>query len=145
MTKAYVFDLDGTLANLDHRLHLIKCETPDWDGFFAAVSDDGVYDHIAGVARALATKHAVVLVSGRSDQCRHATERWLAKNNIPYIFLYMRTAGDHRPDYKVKRDLLTALLEDGYEPIMALDDRDQAVEMWRDAGVPCAQVAVGNF
>lgn len=59
--------------------------------------------------------------------------------------LYMRKEGDHRPDFKVKRDLLAALKADGYEPIMAFDDRDQVVEMWRAEGIPCAQVADGNF
>ncbi len=57
----------------------------------------------------------------------------------------MRSEGDHRPDYKVKEELLGRILKDGFEPIMAFDDRDQVVKMWREAGVPCAQVADGNF
>lgn len=35
-----VFDLDGTLADGDHRLHHITGETKDWRAFFAACGDD---------------------------------------------------------------------------------------------------------
>jgi hypothetical protein len=59
--------------------------------------------------------------------------------------LYMRRRNDRRPDYIVKAELLDQLLADGYRPIMAFDDRDQVVKMWREKGVPCAQVAEGNF
>jgi hypothetical protein len=41
--------------------------------------------------------------------------------------------------------LLDKLMADGFRPIMAFDDRNQVVEMWRQRGVPCAQVADGNF
>lgn len=38
--KTIVFDLDGTLADITHRLHFIKDGNHDWDGFFAACVDD---------------------------------------------------------------------------------------------------------
>lgn len=142
---AYIFDIDGTLSDLSHRLHFITGEKKDWDGFFGAVYEDAVHEHVADVLRALATMWPIVLVSGRSDQARTDTERWLHDNNIPFNMLYMRRQGDHRPDYRVKKDLLGMLVSDGYTPIMAFDDRDQVVKMWRENGIPCAQVADGNF
>ena len=36
----YIFDLDGTLALIEHRLHFIQGPEKDWRGFFAAVGDD---------------------------------------------------------------------------------------------------------
>ncbi len=145
--RTYIFDLDGTLANLDHRLHFVKREKPDWDAFFDAVDQDSVYEHVADLARMLSYRrnHYIVVVSGRSDQCRTATLAWLNMHGIPAHHVYMRTGGDHRPDYEVKKDLLAELLADGYKPIMAFDDRNQVVEMWRENGVPCAQVAAGDF
>lgn len=59
--------------------------------------------------------------------------------------VYMRKDGDHRPDNEVKSELLARIRADGHDPIMAFDDRDQVVKMWRAAGIPCAQVADGNF
>jgi hypothetical protein len=143
--KAYVFDIDGTLSDLTHRLHFIQCDEPDWNGFFGAVAGDLVHEHIADLVRKLEVFHPVVLVSGRSDQCRAATEDWLRRHNIPFNRLYMRKQGCHRPDDMVKKALLDVLLADGYEPVMAFDDRDRVVKMWRENGIPCAQVADGNF
>lgn len=145
MMRAYIFDIDGTMADLTHRLHFIRRDKPDWAGFFAAVDGDSLHDHVAGLARSLFNGTNLVIVSGRSDQSRPATEAWLTRHGILYNRLYMRRAGDHRPDYQVKRELLDMLRADGYEPIMAFDDRDQVVKMWREAGIPCAQVAGGNF
>jgi len=34
--NVYVFDLDGTLANIDHRLHFIKTKPKNWPAFFEA-------------------------------------------------------------------------------------------------------------
>ena len=36
MTPLYIFDLDGTLALIDHRRHLVEGETKDWPAFFRA-------------------------------------------------------------------------------------------------------------
>lgn len=52
---------------------------------------------------------------------------------------------DHRPDHVVKFELLKQIVWDGYAPIMAFDNRDQVVKMWRGIGIPCAQVAEGSF
>jgi hypothetical protein len=41
--------------------------------------------------------------------------------------------------------MLTQIKADGWLPIMAFDDRARVVKMWRDNGVPCCQVAPGDF
>lgn len=40
--KYIIVDLDGTLANIDHRLHYIKQNKPDWNAFYGACKDDTV-------------------------------------------------------------------------------------------------------
>ncbi len=100
--------------------------------------------------RALSTFATIVYVSGRSDVCREQTVQWLIDHGFPFDFpfedaLYMRKKGDHRDDDHLKIEMLAQLRADGYEPIMAFDDRDRVVRAWREAGVPCAQVAEGDF
>lgn len=153
MIKAYLFDLDGTLADLTHRLHHITpvfdaqgmLPPKNWDAFFAACGDDKPIEHIGEVAFALSHSAKIIIVSGRSDQVRDVTIAWLDDHLIPYDAIYMRAAGDHRPDHIVKGELLDRVIADGYAPIMAFEDRDQVVKMWRERGIPCAQVAEGNF
>lgn len=145
--RVYLFDIDGTLADLTHRLHHIQQETKDWDSFFDGCHLDAPIPHIVELCRTLRRKTEVVYVSGRSSRCRYATINWLMGQDLfgANTKLYMREEGDHRPDHEVKLDLLARIVADGFQPIMAFDDRNQVVEMWRAAGIPCAQVAPGDF
>jgi phosphoglycolate phosphatase-like HAD superfamily hydrolase len=144
--RCYVFDIDGTLADCTHRLHHIQKQPKDWRSFFAECSADKPIQHMIGVATALSAIGAqIVYVSGRSDECRVQTVAWLDSHELPYGPVYMRRSGDHRDDDILKIELLADLRADGFEPIMAFDDRSRVVAAWRNAGIPCAQVAPGDF
>lgn len=149
MRPCYIFDIDGTLADLSHRLPHIQKSPKDWDAFFAACEDDEPIGHVCELAKnVFRAGPAVVFMSGRSDRVHSQTRRWLGKHIglwAKVAPLYMRKDGDHRPDHLVKLELLNMVRDHGYAPIMAFDDRNQVVEMWRANGVPCAQVAPGDF
>lgn len=146
MKSCYIFDIDGTLADGSHRLHWIHPRpAKDWRAYFAEVIRDEPIQHIIDIARTLTRNAPVILVSGRSDECREDTIAWLEIFQVPCSALYMRKAGDHRNDDVLKSEILDQILADGWKPIMAFDDRDRVVKMWRSRGVPCAQVAEGNF
>jgi phosphoglycolate phosphatase-like HAD superfamily hydrolase len=145
--RCYIFDIDGTLADCSHRLHHIQKQPKDWTSFFAGCHADAPISHMIGLAQTLriASATQIVFVSGRPDECRSATETWLMDHlgfNAP---LYMRKSGDHRNDDIIKTEILADLKADGFEPIMAFDDRNRVVKAWRAAGIPCAQVAEGDF
>lgn len=140
--RCYIFDIDGTLADLSHRLHHIQKTPKDWDGFFAEVANDEPIRHVVQLCRRLG---CVVFASGRPERCRSDTEWWLLTHLSHDGPLYMRKDGDRRPDDIVKGDILDQIIADGFEPIMAFDDRDRVVAMWRERGIPCAQVAPGDF
>lgn len=60
--------------------------------------------------------------------------------------LTMRAEGDYTPDDELKRQWLNAMSMDDRSRLVAVfEDRDRMVHMWRAAGVPCFQVAEGNF
>lgn len=144
--KCYIFDIDGTLANAAHRLHHIQKTPKDWDSFFGAQYLDREHSHIVGVALLLALTTKIVFCTGRPERYRETTRRWLNRIGFdPYSPLYMRPANDRRDDDIIKSELLDRIILDGFDPIMAFDDRDRVVAMWRSRGVPCAQVAPGNF
>lgn len=143
-----VFDLDGTLANGDHRIHHILKEPKDWRAFFAACGDD------APIPAALATleafthaprNHRVEIWTGRSDEVRAETEQWFA-DHVGHAFertltLRMRKAGDHRHDDVLKAEWI----ERHGKPDLVFEDRARVVAMWRANGIPCFQVAPGEF
>jgi hypothetical protein len=56
----------------------------------------------------------------------------------------MREAGDKCKDAIVKKELYETHIVPHYTVQFVLDDRDQAVAMWRDLGLTCLQVADGS-
>jgi predicted kinase len=142
--KAILFDIDGTLADIEHRIHLL----PDWPKFFAQMHDDVGIEPIIDLAQLLAggmktfpLTYKLLIVTARPDTWREVTETWLKKWLIPYDALYMRKEGDYRQDSIVKGDLLQQIIDDGYTPTLVIDDRPEVVEMWRSYGLACLQCA----
>ena len=135
MQDAIICDLDGTLALFNGRGPF------EWD----KVSSDLPNPPVAELLRRYCADYTILLVSGRSEECREQTIDWLHQHNVPWSALYMRQAGDFRKDAVVKRELWDAHIEPRYAVAFCLDDRDQSVEFWRSLGLPCWQVAPGNF
>jgi uncharacterized HAD superfamily protein len=145
MKKCFIIDIDGTVADGSHRLHHIQQEPKDWDGFYLACDNDAPIEHMRHVVTGLCEHAHIIYVSGRSDLVREQTVAWLNRHGFPCDALYMRRQGDYRDDVVIKIEMLAQLRADGYEPVMAFDDRNSVVRAWREAGVPCAQVAEGDF
>jgi hypothetical protein len=57
----------------------------------------------------------------------------------------MRPLNDRRDDSIIKTEMISRMRADGFEPVMAFDDRDRVVAAWRAAGIRCLQVAPGAF
>lgn len=142
-----VFDLDGTLALNEHRLHHIRGEVRDYDAFYAAcVRDLPNWPVINTLLVHNKAGHRIEIWSGRSDQVNPETLTWLAIHGIDVELLKrMRPAGDHQPDVELKRGWLQEARRNGGGPDLVYDDRDSVVKMWRDMGVACFQVADGDF
>lgn len=141
--KAVIFDLDGTLANNDHR-HAFDYEK---------LIDDKPIEFVVELARMYAQNdYDIICVSGRNagdketnDKHWHATASWLSKNNIPWSVLYMRDWDDNRADDIIKEEIFWNKIENNWNVECAFDDRDRVVEMWRRIGVNCSQVNFGEF
>ena len=133
-----VFDIDGTLANIEHRLDYVRSKPKNWKAFDAGIPNDAVNPYVAEVFRQMVEEgHHVILASGRNDRSRKATEDWLRKSSlIGYKKLYMRKADDFRGDDIVKREILDEIVADwGRKPDMVFDDRPRVVRMWREEGI----------
>ncbi len=134
-----VFDIDGTLADIEHRVGFVKTKPKNWAAFDAGIPNDKVNMPVANVFWSLAAtdKHDIILASGRNERSREATETWLYSNGlVGWQKLYMRKADDFRGDDIVKREILDEIIADyGRKPDMVFDDRPRVVRMWRDAGI----------
>lgn len=145
--NAIMVDIDGTIANLDHRLHYVKEGRKDWGQFFRTVGYDTVYEDVAGIVKnESAIGVDIVLCSGRpEDQTRDSTLGWLNKNNIPFNKLIMRPMGNYKRDDITKAMLYRYEIKPYYNIKYVLDDRQQVVDKWRSIGLSCFQVRPGDF
>lgn len=143
---AVIFDMDGTLADCNHRRHFVTGKKKNFDKFYDAMGEDVPVIPI----RNLCNLHFhngwhVIIATGRPEKYRPITEMWLRSFGIFYKELLMRPDDRrHDSDFEVKQDMLTEIRKTR-EVLMAVDDRQQVVDMWRRNGVTCLQVAEGNF
>lgn len=144
---AIICDLDGTLCNIEHRLHHVKQEKKNWKKFFDEMVNDDVNDWCKQILSKFRETHNIVLCSGRPDDYRIPTWEWLQKNlwENPYMKLFMRQRGDHRQDNIVKEIILDFELIPRYHILFVIDDRKQVVDMWRARGHTVLQCAPGDF
>ena len=149
-----IFDLDGTLALVDHRRHLVDGSEgkKDFDAFHRACVDDPPNMPIIKLTRyfALLSFH-IEIWSGRSSAVRQQTTDWLTRNEVKFDVLRMRRTGDYTPDNLLKEFWFDNWLGI-YKPpeglannLLVFDDRDKVVAMWRRRGITCCQVAEGDF
>jgi FMN phosphatase YigB (HAD superfamily) len=145
--KVIVFDIDGTLADVTHRRQYVATKPKNWAAWNAGMSRDTVHEDIRWMLMKLrrAPGSQTILCSGRSDDTREVTEKWLSDNRIPFDALFMRRAGDYRQDSIVKVQLLQQIRQWHGEPFIWFDDRQQVVDAIRAEGVRVCQVAPGDF
>ena len=166
--KTIIFDLDGTLADIDVRRN--KSLKPngkiDWD-IFAAPDSITNWDkpNVPVIKMAQLFKadgFKIVIFSGRNDRSFASTKKWLADNDVPFDLLVMRpdkfqdkswpialgnpATGDMRfmPDDILKKKMLDTFV-DINDVFLIVDDRKKVVDMWRDLGLNTFQVAPGDF
>ena len=165
--KTIIFDLDGTLANIETRVKMSKKSNGkmDWDVFFDPnnIETDKPNHPVISMAQLYYDAgYKIMIFSGRNDRSFDATVDWLKKHNVPFHNLVMRpdkfkdkswpiadgnpATPDMRfmPDEILKKKMLD-LFVDIDDVFMTVDDRQKVVDMWRGLGLTCFQVAPGDF
>ena len=149
--KWIIFDLDGTLADIEDRRQLCTKENGkmDWNRFFDPenIKLDKPNMPVIMMAQALdAMGYKIAIFSGRSARTEDATKDWLHKQDIKFDILKMRPERNFMPDEQLKLKWFVekfSTLENNVKAVF--DDRQKVVDMWRDIGLTCMQVAPGNF
>lgn len=143
-----LLDLDGVIADAAHRQPFLHQDEPDWTGFYAGVSADGVIAAGRALAASVAADLPVLILTGRIDEVADATRAWLDGNGIRWDMLICRPPAEdddarHAVDYK--RDEIARLRERGFDPRFAADDNRKIVAMYEDAGIPALYIPSGYY
>lgn len=139
LPDAWVFDVDGTLADISWRnpyhTHLIP--------------KDGLHEDVAALLQDLwsirgvdfSNHPRIIIATGRQDQDRVATEEWLSSNWVDYDEFHCRRPdeGTKVPDtvvkYRMAKELSLKYHIRGW-----IDDRPKVSRMLRSVGIQVFQV-----
>lgn len=137
--KTVIFDLDGTLADGTHRLHLLPTVdlhlTDSWTEFNKASKDDAPFQNNIDICNALGRSgYFVIILTGRSDVARAETEDWLQRHDVYHNMLQMRSHSDNRKDIVIKEEFLRNVV--GLEDVVAAwDDSPEVIRHFRSLGI----------
>ena len=145
--KTVIFDVDGTIADVEHRRHFVSQKPADWKSFRNSTVFDTPVQWVCDIAkRFIAQGDNVAFFSARNESERSITEKqiseWIGEGHQG---LFLRPDGDFRRDDEFKSDLADKFEEVGGKIDLVFDDRNQVVEMWRKRGTTVVQVADGDF
>jgi hypothetical protein len=127
-----VIDIDGVVADVRHRLHLVESRPKRWDEFFARAADDPPLATGVELVRALAEDHDIVWLTGRPERTRRATSTWLEAQGLPSSPLLMRGGRDFRPARIAKREQLRRLRTEREVAVVVDDDPDVVATLTED-------------
>ena len=143
-----IFDVDGTLMDIEHRRHFVSGAMNDWKSFLdpKVMKGDSPKWEVVNTAVALHNSGVeIVVVSARNERHREVTEAQLSAAGVKFQHLFLRPDDDFRSDVEFKSEVFDQLVKADWTPDLVFDDRNSVVAMWRAKGVPCFQVADGDF
>jgi len=98
------------------------------------IEKDIVYEQVKTITNLLSGTHTIVLLSGRKNTACAVTMKNLDRDKIKYDALLMRNSRDNRQDYIIKKEFLDLILMN-HKVFMAIDDRKQVLDMWKEHGI----------
>ena len=148
--EVVIFDLDNCLADDNHRVNYIdRTKTGDarYEAYHANMGKDKPNpEAVRKINTHAEAARRIFILTARPVRYRHATMAWLDMNAIHYDELIMRPDGDHGTSVKVKRQMLNWMTESydvvGSEIVMAYDDRDDVIAMYKSLKIPAELLAV---
>ena len=132
--KIILCDIDGTVANNNHRQHFLEGKK-DWDGFFSElINDEPIIKIIEKINAYHDAGNNIIFLTGRPEKYRYSTTLWL-KENFDFEFkLLMRKNNDYRNKLEVKEEIFNEnFLSNDIEYIF--DNDIDLIEMWNEKGI----------
>ncbi|MBI2519565.1 MAG: hypothetical protein HYV97_04085 [Bdellovibrio sp.] len=145
--KIIIIDIDGTLANIEHRVPHVRGERKNWNEFNKNFHKDILNKWCAELIGAMQAQGVgTLLLTGRGERYRSPTEEWLAVHGINFERLFMRKSKDRREDAVIKKEIYLEHIKPLYDVLFVVEDRLNVVKMWREQlGLVCLQCDWGNF
>lgn len=136
LEEIVIVDIDGTVAEMNDR------SPYEWDRVH---EDTPIHSTVRTVKDMIAAGRKIVFISGRDGAAYEDSKQWLETHIGGDFELFMKEKGDYRPDVITKHEIFQKEIAGKYRVSHVLDDRNGVVDLWRKLGLPCWQVADGDF
>jgi hypothetical protein len=153
MRKIYIWDLDGTLANIDERMEYARKPNGKinykklYDRSMIS-TDKPIKEMVDRYKELKAQGHRMMLFTGRCISTIKETVDWLEENGVTgYEILMMRPSKP--PEAYTPAPLLKKIwfheeldLYDRSNVIGSYDDNKKVIDMWKELGIPTFHVGI---
>lgn len=140
-----VFDVDGVLADVAHRQHLVHGSQRSWNLFFDLCGLDPVLEHGRSLLDQVPEEQRVVLLTARPSRVAPQTLTWLQEHGLRWDLLIMRDYGDYSMARDYKQWSVGELRAYGFELMLAVEDDRRNLTMFEREGIPGVYVHSGYF
>ena len=136
MDLAFLVDVDGTLANLEHRLHFLDRKPKDWENFYKKMDKDSPIHSVIKLVKEYANNgYTIIILTGRPERYRAITKQWLDKNGVPYDSLIMKPPVDEFLSSHVWKKQQALHLLENYQIDLAIDDELRNRMVFEELGI----------
>lgn len=142
----WIFDVDGTLVNVDSVIHWITNKDREhesfkkyYDMFHTESINCDPHKEVIDMVWSACNDSDIVIVTARNENYRALTSRWLKNNNVPHDALFMRKENDFRSDYEIKKEILEKINE-YWDVKHAVDDNPDIINLWESNGIPTTKI-----
>lgn len=149
-TKAYIFDIDGVLADPTHRMDLYEFvrdaennEQRKWavDNFVSECPKDSPFKDVINLCKELWTNgNYIIFLTGRSSKFILETQEWIKKQiGLPenHYRLFMKPQENFVNSKDFKKQVYEKEISNHFKIIGVFEDRVEIVKMWRELGLTC--------
>jgi len=149
--KFIVFDVDGTIVDVNHRRHFVDgSQKKDWDAFREHAKFDTPIQWVCDKAKEFHNAgDVVVFFTARMNRERDITTKQIQEFiGIDQPIIFMRPDDCFIQDALFKAETADTVEQEFGKIDLVFDDRNQVVDMWKARGTPVIQTidrADGNF
>lgn len=124
---AVIVDLDGTLCDIGtrHPYHGHLCDTD--------IPHNAVLSLVNSLSR---DEVAIILLSGRNEDARTATVKWLKDYGVSWDRLYLRATDDWSPAESYKWGVYESVIAPAWNVLFMVEDHLPTARLFRERGVP---------
>lgn len=135
-------DLEGTLSDCGHRIH--HWQKQDYDTWNELFPQDKPRPEVIDLVVALAEKYEIYIATAKPFEYYSDVDKWLKKHlPLQTVEILMRPDGNEQTSPDLKDSWVQALENEGKVIALAIDDREDVIDMYSEVGTPIVDVSRG--